>query len=68
VSIDQHLLEAVLVDELRIDIVPILLCVGLRLFDKRSRSPIKLEQVKVTLSKDVTHLRYSIRRRKRYDD
>ena len=61
-SIDQQLLDAALVDELRIDIVPILFGGGTRLFDKFHRAPLELEQVKVTSSKDVTHLRYRVRR------
>jgi dihydrofolate reductase len=61
-SIDQQLIEAGLVDELRIDVVPILLGGGIRLFGKAGESPIPLEQVKVTPSKCVTHFRYRVLR------
>jgi len=61
-SIDQQLLDADLVDELRIDLVPVLLGNGIRLFDKLRRSPVDLEQVKVTPSQGVTHLQYRVLR------
>jgi dihydrofolate reductase len=61
-SIDQQLLDAGLVDELRIDIVPILLGSGIRLFDALRRAPIRLEQVKLTPSKDVSHLWHRVLR------
>ena len=61
-SIDQQLLDADLVDELRIDLVPVLLGNGIRLFDKLRRSPVDLEQVKVTPSEGVTHLQYRVLR------
>jgi dihydrofolate reductase len=60
-SIDQQLLDASLADELRIDIVPVLLGGGIRLFDKLREWPKELEQVKVTSSRHVTHLRYRVR-------
>jgi dihydrofolate reductase len=59
-SIDQQLLDAGLVDELRIDLVPILLGSGIRLFDNLRRAPIGLEQVKVRPSRDVTHFQYRV--------
>jgi dihydrofolate reductase len=61
-SIDQQLLTAGLVDELRIDVVPILLGGGVSLFGGLRRAPADLEQAKVTVSGDVTHLRYRVRR------
>jgi dihydrofolate reductase len=61
-NIDQQLLDAGLVDELRIDVVPILLGGGIRLFDKYRKAPITLGQMKVTHSDDVTHLRYRVLR------
>jgi dihydrofolate reductase len=61
-NIDQQLLDAGLVDELRIDVVPILLGGGIRLFDKYRKAPITLGQMKVTYSDDVTHLRYRVLR------
>ena len=44
-SIDQQLLDADLADELRIDLVPVLLGNGIRLFDQLRQSPVDLEQV-----------------------
>jgi len=61
-SIDQQLLDADLVDELRIDLVPLLLGRGIRLFDQMQRSPLDLQQINVTPSQRVTHLRYRIMR------
>jgi dihydrofolate reductase len=61
-SIDQQLLDAALVDELRIDLVPVLLGRGIRLFDQMQRSPLDLEQISMTPSRRVTHLRYRIMR------
>jgi dihydrofolate reductase len=59
-SIDQQLLDAGLVDELRIDVVPVLLGGGTRLFGELRNAPVELEQIKVTSSKAVTHLRYRV--------
>jgi dihydrofolate reductase len=61
-SIDQQLLDAGLVDELRIDIVPILLGGGIQLFERSRRALIGLVQTQVRPSKDVTHLRYRLSR------
>ena len=60
-SIDRQLLDAGLVDELRIDLVPVLLGRGMRLFDTTS-APIELEQAKVRPSVGVTHLWYRVLR------
>jgi len=40
-------------NEVRIDVVPILLVSGIRLFENLRNAPIGLEQMKVTPSKDV---------------
>lgn len=61
-SIDQQLLNAGLVDELRIDVIPILLGDGIRLFGKLRGAPAGLAQTKVTTSEAVTHLRYRVAR------
>ena len=61
-SIDQQLLAAGLVDELRIDVVPVLLGGGVSLFGELRRTPVELRQVKVAVSSDVTHLRYRVSR------
>lgn len=61
-SIDQQLLTAGLVDELRIDVIPILLGGGIRLFDNIRQAPIELEQVQSTSSTHATHVRYRVLR------
>lgn len=61
-SIDQQILDAGLADELRIDVVPVVLGDGIRLFDQLRNTPIELEQVKVMSSRNVTHLRYKVSR------
>jgi dihydrofolate reductase len=59
-SIDQQLLEAGLADELRIDVVPILLGGGIRLFADLGPQQIKLERTSVVASPFVTHLRFRV--------
>jgi dihydrofolate reductase len=61
-SVDQQLLDAGLVDELRIDVVPIVLGGGIRLFEKVSAAPIELEQLYVSSSAAVAHIRYKVLR------
>jgi dihydrofolate reductase len=67
-SIVRQLLDAGLVDELRIDLIPVLLGGGIPLFGKLHAAPAELEQVKVTASPShVTHLWYPDRRRRMSD-
>lgn len=56
----RHLLDAGLADELRIDLIPVLLGGGIRLFDGLARKPVSLEQVRSTSSSAVTHIRYRV--------
>jgi dihydrofolate reductase len=58
-TVGRQCLEAGLVDELGLDLVPVLLGAGVRLFDGMSR-PIRLEQVKVVEAPGVTHLTYRV--------
>lgn len=53
-------LRAGLLDELQLDVVPVLLGGGTRLFDEASLSKVKLEQVRAVESANVTHLVYRI--------
>lgn len=54
-------LQAGLADELHIDIMPLLLCGGLRLFDDFDLSPIYLKRLEVaTLPEGRTHIKFSI--------
>lgn len=55
----QQALQAGLLDEIEIDLVPILLGNGVRLFDYLG-GPIELEQTSAVVAKDVTHLRYTV--------
>jgi dihydrofolate reductase len=59
-SVAQQALNAGLVDELQIDIMPVLLCNGLRLFDHLNEQPMQLEKVKVIDAPLRTHLTFRI--------
>ena len=54
----QQCLTAGLADELHIDIMPLLLGEGLRLFEHLGSEPIELEGIRVIESPGVTHLRF----------
>jgi dihydrofolate reductase len=59
-KIVQQALLAGLIDEVWIDLVPILLGTGIRLFENMSTQPIELEITKVIDAPGVTHLRYRV--------
>ena len=48
------------VDEIQIDLAPVLLGGGVRLFDHLGTQPIELEQLDVVKGLSVTHLRYRV--------
>jgi dihydrofolate reductase len=54
----QQCINAGLADELHIDIKPLLLGEGLRLFEHLGPEPIELEIINVMESPDITHLRF----------
>jgi dihydrofolate reductase len=57
----QQCLNAGLADELHIDIMPVLLCGGLRLFEHIRAEQIQLERIKVMeLPAGRTHLRFRL--------
>jgi dihydrofolate reductase len=58
----QALLRAGLLDEMEIHLVQVLLGEGRRLFDGLGPDHIELEPVRVLQGRDVTHLRYRVRR------
>lgn len=58
----QQLLKAGLLDELSIDVVPLLLGSGVRLFDNLADVPVVLGNPKVIAGVGVTHLRYPVRK------
>ena len=60
-STAQQCLKAGLADELHVDIMPVLLCDGLRIFENISVEKIQLERIKVMeLSGGRTHLRFRL--------
>ena len=59
-SIAQQCLKAGLLDEIQIDLAPVLLGGGVRLFDHLDTAPIELEPLAVVQGLDVTHLRYRV--------
>jgi dihydrofolate reductase len=62
-SIASQALDAGLVDEIFVDLVPVLLGGGVPFFEHLKKAPVVLEgPVSVIEGKDVTHLRYVVRR------
>ena len=56
----QQFVRAGLVDELQIQLVPVLLGSGIRLFDQLGTNHIELERTRVIESPHVTHLRFRV--------
>jgi dihydrofolate reductase len=61
-NISQQAFKAGLVDELELDLVPVLLGRGIRAFEYLGVEPIKLERTIAVLAPDVTHLRFRVKR------
>ena len=59
-SILQQCLNAGLMDEIQIDLVPVLLGGGVRLFDNLNPNPINLECFRNIEAPGVTHLRFRV--------
>ena len=59
-SIAQQCLHLGLLDELRIDLVPVLFGEGVRYFGSLDAGKSELEQVEVVAGQGVTHLRYRV--------
>jgi dihydrofolate reductase len=59
-SIMQQCLKAGLLDELHIDLAPMLLGGGVRLFDHLGVTPITLESIRVIAAPGVTHLGFRV--------
>jgi dihydrofolate reductase len=61
-TIVQQCLNAGLLDEIHIDLVPFLLGNGVRLFEHLKVAPVALEDPQVSIGKGVTHLTYRIKK------
>jgi dihydrofolate reductase len=61
-NVAQQALKAGLVDEIELDLVPVLLGRGIRLFEYLGVEPIQLERTVAVLAPDVTHLRFRVKR------
>jgi dihydrofolate reductase len=59
-SILQQALKAGLVDEINVDVAPILIGGGVSLFNQLGTGPIELECTRVVEAPSVTHLRYRV--------
>jgi len=62
-SIIQQALDLDLVDEIAVDLAPVLLGKGIRFFGDLAHGPVLLDDPVVTESARVTHLRFRVRRR-----
>jgi dihydrofolate reductase len=62
-NVAQQCLNAGLLDEVRVDLVPVLLGQGIRYFDNLSDAPVALEGPRVIQGTGVTHLIYRVRSR-----
>jgi dihydrofolate reductase len=61
-DIAQQCLNAGLLDEVHVDLVPVLLGAGIRFFDHLDRTPVMLEDPVVEPGARVTHLTFRVRR------
>ena len=61
-TVRRALLRAGLMDELEIHLVPVLVGEGRRLFERLGDRRVVLELVRRLEDRDVTHLRYRVRR------
>jgi dihydrofolate reductase len=59
-NVTQQCLRAGLLDEIYIDLIPVLLGGGVRLFDHLGDEPIKLERRRAVETPDVTHLAFRV--------
>ncbi|HZN77229.1 MAG TPA: dihydrofolate reductase family protein [Micromonosporaceae bacterium] len=62
-TIASQCLELGLLDEIWVDLVPVVLGGGTRFFDQLTNVPVELEGPTVVEDKDVTHLKYTVRKR-----
>ena len=60
-SVTQQCLQLGLLDEIHIDLAPVLLGKGIRLFDHLDSGPVELAVVEASVTPYVTHLPYRVR-------
>jgi dihydrofolate reductase len=61
-TITQQCLDLGLLDEIAVDLVPVVLGAGIPFFAGLEKAPVVLDTPTVTEAKGVTHLRYAVRR------
>jgi dihydrofolate reductase len=61
-AIAQQAIRAGLVDEIGLDLIPVLLGQGVRYFDHLGPHPIELEQVELIEAPGVTHIRFRVKK------
>ena len=61
-NVVQQAIRAGLVDEIGIDLIPVLLGQGVRYFDHLGPHPIELEQIELTEAPGVTHMRFKVKK------
>lgn len=59
-SIAQQCLNAGLLDEIHLDVAPVLFGGGVRLFDHLRVAPVELERIRVVETPDVTHVQFHV--------
>jgi dihydrofolate reductase len=59
-NVQQQFVVAGLLDEIHVDVVPVLLCEGVRLFDRLGSQHISLHQTEVGEGDQVAHLSYRV--------
>lgn len=59
-DVAQQCIKAGLVDEIGVELVPVLLGAGIRFFDHLGPEPIRLERTRVIEAPGVTHLRFRV--------
>ena len=60
-NIAQQCLNLGQLDEIRVDLVPVLLGSGIRFFDNIAEAPVVLDDPSIVVGRRVTHLRYQVR-------
>jgi dihydrofolate reductase len=59
-SIMQECIKVGLLDEIHINLVPVLLGGGVRMFDRLDATPLELESTRIVEAPGVTHLRFRV--------